>query len=232
MADLSTIEVRSPQTEVTLAPASPSDRPIQFEYAVVTSSGRGGWLHGVAIDEGGAVRWCGYAQPHVDDTHGRMDDEIDSIGRPPRDLAALLPTSGPPGQEQVDDRALTEPPTGPPGWTSGWTRAWADPEYGGSGASATRFSSPALAESALRARMDEFAADVVDSFEVSRRPQVIGLRVAAVAWTWLQSAETGYQCDYAFALADDTIVEVSACGLAPDDAHTQALALVDGLAFE
>ena len=195
---------------------SGSAADIHFDYTLTTRSGSSEPLHGVAVDEGGTLRLCGYAQTHIDKFATELTAKVASGRFPSRPLRELMPPSPPDGYRVVDDHSYSTRGDAP-GVIDGWTRAWQTGTFGGARVSATRYRTPELAAAALRATLEAITPDVTERFEVV---EGIGTRRACAAWTWLQPPSMGYQCDEIVILESDTVLEINAAGLPPAADHS------------
>lgn len=218
MGGVTAVEV-SDKSGLQVMPLQASTDPIPFDYAIVSGSKRSDWLHGVAIREDGAVRLCGYAQTDIDRITNELNVAVASGGDVTRPLVDLIPKNGPDGYEQVEDRAVSKSENSPAGWQDSWTRAWQHPTFGGVRVTATSFDSAASATAALSASLARLAADATSTFAIDGIENAIGVRYSAVAWTWLQPPDIGYQGDRVHMLFGNTLITVEATGLAPDEPH-------------
>lgn len=218
MGEMTAVEV-SDKPGLQVLPIEASTDPIPFDYAVISGSKRSDWLHGVAITQDGAVKLCGYAQPDIDRITDELKNAVPSGGDLTQTPVDLIPKNGPDGYEQVEDRAVSKGVTTPAGWQESWTRVWQHPTFGGVRVTATRFDTTASASTALSASLAKIAGDATSTFTIDGIDNAIGVRYSAVAWTWLQPPNIGYQGDRVQMLFGNTLITIEATGLTPDEPH-------------
>jgi hypothetical protein len=206
-------------SDVRIGPVERSADPIDFDYALVSGSKRSAWLHGVAIVQDGAVRFCGYGQADIATMTAELGTAPPSGQNRIQAPRELVPSEGPVAYEQIDDRIVNEPLDDVAGWQSAWTRAWQRHPSGGARVTVARFDSKSSAAAGLTAMALHVSSDATETFTVDAMPNAVGMRYAAVAWTWMQPANVGYQCDQVLALYGPTLAIVSSCGLTPDETH-------------
>lgn len=224
MGSMTAVEVSDKLGPHVLPAEAPSD-PIPFDYAIVSGPTRSDLLHGVAITQDGAVRLCGYAQTDVDRITVELKRPVPSGSDPTRALSELIPTTGPNGYDQFEDRAVSKSATSPAGWRASWTRVWRLPTYGGVRVTATRFDSAAAASADLSASLAKIASDATETFAIPGVANAIGVRYSAVAWTWLQPPFVGYQIDRVLMLFGNTLIAIDSSGLTPEQPHGVATGL-------
>lgn len=218
MGAMTAVEV-SDKPGLQVQPLQVSADPIPFDYAVISGPKRSAWLHGVAITQGGAVKLCGYAQPEVDRMTEELKIAVPAGGDLTHALVDLIPKNGPAGYVQVEDRAVSKGATSPAGWQESWTRVWQHPTFGGVRVTAARFDATASASAALSASLAKIASDATSTFNIDGIDNAIGVRYSAVAWTWLQPPNIGYQGDRVLMLFGNTLITIEATGLAPEEQH-------------
>jgi hypothetical protein len=228
MGRMTAVEVAD-RSELRILPNDASAHPIDFEYAMQSADGRSEWLHGVAIEQDGKLRLCGYAQPEI----ARMTSELgvavaagDNVSLSPEEF---MPENGPTGYTQIENDSVSKTENSAAGWQSAWTRAWQLPVYGGARVTATRFASSDSASQALTAALKRVVGDATETFTLQDVPNTIGVRYSAVAWTLLQPPDVGYQIDRVVMLYGNTYVMIEASGLTPDQSHEIVIELANAI---
>jgi hypothetical protein len=221
-AGITSVEV-APASSIVVTPIDTSLEPIQFGYTVKRTGGADARLNGVAVVEDGAVRWCGYAQSNVDETTALLEAPIASSPDRNQSAQEWMPAVGPKGFELADDKAVASVPTD--GEKSAWNKVWKDPEYGGVRVTATKYDSVTSSEEAVRTAVTKVANDVTKVFSIDELPNTVGMRYAAAAWTWIQPADAGYQCDQVLMLHTTTVVAINWCGLNATESHQGVIEL-------
>lgn len=192
---------------------------VLFDYVLLSGDQRSRPLHGVAIDTGEGLQFCGHASTDVVQYR-------EAAVLPPSagewdggELSGLLPVAGPTGWERSEISELTTNANQPDGWLEGWQRAWAAPEYGGLRVEAHRYESPASAAAAVVDTVARVTPDTTQRFTFDDVPNALGVRYSGAAWTWLQPPDIGYQIDRISMLFGDVVVFILMGGLPPDAGH-------------